>query len=57
VSDTDWVSWEQAVEELGEDLARRLAAHTEHRDLSGWPCWERSRLEDLAELDRQGLLD
>jgi hypothetical protein len=49
MSDT-WVSWDEVAEEFGETLARRLAAHTDHRDLQGTPCWERERLEELLEL-------
>jgi hypothetical protein len=46
------VGWEEAVAQLGEDLARRLARHTEHRDWSGCPCWDRDRYEALvAEVD------
>jgi hypothetical protein len=52
----DIVSWEEAVEELGEDMAGRLAAYTDHLDLEGRPCWDRDRFVELLEMLRLGLL-
>jgi hypothetical protein len=47
-----FVNWDEAVAELGEHTAERLAKQTQHRDWQGRPCWERGRFEDLL-----GLLD
>jgi hypothetical protein len=51
------VTWEEAVAEVGEDTAQRLAQRTQHRDLQGQPCWERGQFEDLlGQVDRGELL-
>jgi hypothetical protein len=56
MDEPDTISWVQALAEVGESTARRLARHTAHVGLDGMPAWDRERWRDLLEMDRQGLL-
>jgi hypothetical protein len=46
----DYLSYDQVIDLVGEDVARRLAPHTSLRGLDGQPCFEADSLDDLVEM-------
>src|SRR5262249_61475799 len=51
----DYLTYEQLVEELGEEAARRLARASDHGALPSGPLFEADRVPDqLALLEREG---